>query len=711
METRKKILNFLAAPNYRPLRRHELAKALKLNEQERIEFRRALGDMLRKGEIVRVRNNRFVLPAEADLVVGRLQMNERGFGFVIPEADGKGQPSAPGDIYVGADNIGVAMHGDRVVVRLSKGTVRRDRRAKPGPEKLEGRIIRVMERANETLVGTLRKTKFFLYVIPDEPRIVHDIYVKPHPKARLGDKVVVKLLPWESRHVNPEGTITEILGASDAPGMDMIALIRKHRLPQTFPHEVLREIEKLPDEPVAEDRTGRLDLRGSFIVTIDPDDARDHDDAVSVEERPDGGWRLGVHIADVSHYVRPKTRLDNEARERGNSIYLVDRVIPMLPEKLSAGLCSLFGNVDRLAKTAFIDYDASGNPKGATFHNTVIRVQHLITYKEALKRLNSPDGKDDALTKNLKMQWRLASLLRRRRFERGSLDLDFPEIKVRLDARGKPVALERVENDISHQLVEEFMLAANEAVARQIKNSRVPGIYRVHENPDPAKLLEFRAFVGGFGIKAGDLTLKSEIQKLLSHVRGHPQEYVLKMSLLRSLKRALYTTDPLGHYGLAKVNYTHFTSPIRRYPDLVVHRILDALIRRRPTGYAVEQIARIAQHCCITERTADEAESESKKLKTLEYFNDLMQGRRQDTFEALVTDVRNYGLFVELPATMIYGLVHVSTISDDFYAYDEVRRHLTGKRTRRTFKVGDRVKVGVARVDLFKRQVDFQLAK
>ena len=711
MDIRQNILNLLAASDYRPLRRHELAKALHLNENERSAYHRALAEMLRKGEVVRVRKERFVLPAEADLVVGKLDMNERGFGFVIPEADKEGKPTAPADIYIAADQTGVGMHGDRVVVRLHKGSVRRDRRGKPQPEKLEGRVIRILERANETLVGTLQKPKYFYIVIPDEPRIINDIYVKPHPKARIGDKVVVKLQPWESRHVNPEGDIVEVLGAGDAPGVDMLAIIRKHRLPQTFPADVLREVERLPENPTEEETRGRLDLRNAFIVTIDPDDARDHDDAVSVETRPDGSWRLGVHIADVSHYVRPKTPLDREARARGNSIYLVDRVIPMLPEKLSAGLCSLFGNVDRLAKSAFIDYNAQGVPKRVEFFNSVIRVKHLITYREALQRLNSPDVDADELTRGLKTMWQLASLLRKNRFQRGSLDLDFPEMKVRLDKLGKPIALEKIENDISHQLIEEFMLAANEAVARHCKNSTLPGLYRIHENPAPEKLVELRQFLAGFGIKIGDLTLRTEVQKLIAVMRKHPQEYVLKVSLLRSLKRAIYSHQPVGHYGLAKVNYTHFTSPIRRYPDLVVHRILDGLMKRKPTGYLTEHLIDVARHCSQTERTADEAENESKKLKTLEYFNGMLHNRRLASFDALVTDVRNFGLFVELPELMIFGLVHVSTIDDDFYSFDDTRRRLVGKRTKRTFKIGDRIKVIVSRVDLFKRQVDFQIAK
>ncbi len=710
MDIRQTLLDMLAGPEYRPLRRHELANALNLNDGERTAFRRVLADMLRTGDVVRIRKERFVLPQEADLVTGKLEVNERGFGFVIPDAGDSPHHAPPADIYIAADNMGVGMHGDRVVARLHRGSLRRDRRFQRQPEKSEGRVIRILERSNETLFGTLQRSKYFQVVVPDDPRLINNIYVKPHSKARIGDKVVVKLAPWASRHVNPEGNIIEVLGAGNAPGVDMLAIIRKYRLSQTFPPDVIREVERLPENPTEEEMRGRLDLRNEFIVTIDPDDARDHDDAVSVEVKPDGSWRLGVHIADVASYVRPRTALDREARARGNSVYLVDRVIPMLPEKLSAGLCSLFGGVDRLAKTALIDCTAQGVPKRVEFHNSVIRVKHLITYREALLQLNSPDGSGDELTRQLKAMWRLASLLRKRRFQHGSLDLDFPEVKIRLDRLGKPVALEKIENDISHQLIEEFMLAANEAVAHHFKQSRTPGLYRIHETPDPEKLRDFREFIAGFGIKAGDLTVRSEVQKLVETMRKHPQEYVLKVNLLRSLKRAFYSHEPVGHYGLAKLNYTHFTSPIRRYPDLVVHRILDALTRRRPTGYLTEHLVDVARHCSQTERTADEAENDSKKLKTLEYFNSMLRNRNLDAFDALISDVRNFGLFVELPELMIFGLVHVSTIDDDFYSFDDIRRRLVGKRTRRTFKVGDRVKVLVSRVDLFKRQVDFQIA-
>jgi len=722
MDIRTRILELLKSPNYRPLRRSELASRLNFKGDDRRDFRHVLSEMTHKGEIVRVRKNRFVLPQEADLVAGRITMSERGFGFVVPEPSENDGAAPKADIYVAAEDTWTALHGDTVVVRLIEGSTRRDRSGKT--MKLGGRVIRILKRANETIVGTLQKTKFFTYIVPDDPRIHHDIYVKPHEKARIGEKVVVKLDEWKSRHVNPEGVIVEIIGPSDRPGVDILAIIRKHHLPTAFPPEVLREVEHYGDSVPAADIEGRLDLRNEFIVTIDPDDAKDFDDAISVEERPDGSWRLGVHIADVSHYVRQQTALDREAQTRGNSVYLVDRVLPMLPEKLSNNLCSLRPREDRLTESAFIEFAANGAIKRSEFAQSVICSRHRLTYKNAYASLKQKEPPVDQkeLHSELRKMWRLASLIRKNRFERGALDLDFPEVKVWLDARGKPERLEKVENDISHQLIEEFMLCANEAVAKFIRDRRVPGIYRVHEDPSPEKLEEFRAFCLAMGVQIGNLSQRGEIQKLLEKIKDHPQAYVIKLNLLKSLKRAMYAAKPLGHYGLSKANYTHFTSPIRRYPDLLVHRTLVALIttskgshkvRGRATAaagfYDAETLQRLAEHCSITERTADEAEEESKKLKVLEYFHSQLHRRKLDVFDAVITEVRNFGMFVELTDTLTYGLVHVSTLEDDFYAYDDVRKRFIGKRTRNIFRSGDAVKVEVSRVDLFKKQIDFRI--
>jgi ribonuclease R len=726
MDIRSRILSLLKSPDYRPLRRTELASALRLKGDERPAFRHVLREMMQHGEIVRVRKNRFVLPQEADLVVGRITMNERGFGFVVPEASADQPAPPPGDIYVAAEDTWTAMHGDTVVVRLVRGSTRSDRKGKT--QNLAGRVIRILERTNETVVGTLQKTKWFTYIVPDDPRIIHDIYVKSADRARLGDKVVVRLAEWKSRHVNPEGEIVEVLGPGDQPGVDILAIIRKHHLPTTFPDDVGREVERLPEEVPSTDREGRLDLRDRFVLTIDPDDAKDFDDAVSVEERPDGSWRLGVHIADVSHYVRPQTAVDREARARGNSVYLVDRVLPMLPEKLSNNLCSLRPREDRLTQSAFLEFNPRGLPKKAGFAATVIHSRHRLTYQEAfalLQQKHPPgDGAQRELHAELHRMWRLAALLRKQRFERGSLDLDFPEVKVRLDAHGKPERLERIENDISHQLIEEFMLAANEAVAKFIRDRNVPGMYRVHEDPAPEKLEEYRGYLLSMGIQVGNLGVRGEIQKLLEKTKDHPQAYVIKLNLLKSLKRALYAHRPIGHYGLAKANYTHFTSPIRRYPDLLVHRILVALVKSSPSHrkvrgraapaagfYDSDTLKRLAEHCSTTERTADDAEEESKKLKVLEYFHDQLHRRRLDAFDAVITEVRNFGMFVELTETLTFGLVHVSTLGDDFYSFDEARQRFIGNRTRRIYRSGDRLKVEVSRVDLFKKQIDFRIAR
>src|SRR6266481_6426219 len=564
---REKIRALLARKDYRPLDKIDIAHKLGLTGGERVRLRKILRELERSGEIARIRKNRYVLPAEADLVMGTLSIHQAGYGFLISE-----KPGEP-DIFVAAENTGTAMHGDRVVVRIT-----RDQPYARTKGRQEGRVIRILERAHDTIVGTLQHSRNFHYVVPDDPRIVHDVYVRPvkhrrsQTAATVGDKVVVRLDPWESRHVNPEGDIIEILGPASAPGVDMLSIIRKYHLPTEFPGDVIDQANRISETVDSQKLEGREDLRKKFIITIDPDDARDFDDAIHVEKIDNGGWRLGVHIADVAAYVEPGSALDREACRRGNSVYLPDRVIPMLPERLSNGVCSLNPGVDRLTHSVFIQFDKNGVAKNVGFTHSVIRSSHRLTYKQAYAILKSAPR--DRLGERLHVAWELASLLRRKRFEHGSLDLDFPEVKVRLDETGKPAHLERIENDESHQLIEECMLAANEAVARELKKRAIPTVYRVHENPDPEKLAEYREFVLSFNYKVGDLTHRPELQRLLASIRGKPEEQALKIGLLKSLKRARYLAQPLGHYGLAKANYLHFTSPIRRYADLVVHRAL-----------------------------------------------------------------------------------------------------------------------------------------
>src|SRR5437667_5772200 len=503
---REKVLALLRAPDYRPRDRNEIAQALDAKGRERVQVRKTLRELEHAGEIVRIRKNRYVLPSEADLVTVKLSIHQAGYGFLVPEK--AGEP----DVFIAAENTGTAMNGDRVVARISPDVP--TRRAKDR-HRSEGRVIRILERARDTIVGTLQNSRNFYYVVPDDPRLVHDVYVQVPPRQKLpkaptrGDKVVVRLEDWPSRHVNPEGEIIEVLGAATAPGIDMLSIIRKYDLPTAFPKSVLDEANRIPQSAEQKLIQGREDLRDQFIVTIDPDDARDFDDAINVEKIDNtGGWRLGVHIADVSAYVTPDSALDREARRRGNRVYLPSRVIPMLPERLSNGVCSLNPDVDRLTHSVLIEFDKNGRAKNAGFARSVIRSAKRLTYKEAYAILQTK--RNGELSRRLHTAWELASLLRRKRFEQGSLDLDFPEVKVHVDADGKPTRLERVENDQSHQLIEEFMLAANEVVARELRHRSIATIYRVHEDPDPEKLGEYREFILSFGYKVGDLSHRKE---------------------------------------------------------------------------------------------------------------------------------------------------------------------------------------------------------
>jgi ribonuclease R len=701
---RQRLLNLLANPIYQPLNKTDLAKRLGVSLDDRAAFRRLLADLETQGKIARIRKERYVLPQEADLIVGVLQMNPQGFGYVLNTAG-----DSLGDVFVSAENTSTAMHRDKVVARIIREEVPQLRSGRQRARR-QGKVIKILERANKQIVGTLQQSRKFFYVVPDDPCLFHDIYVdldhEQLPRTpRVNDKVVVRLEPWESRHLNPEGEIVEVLGPARAPGVDILGIIKKYDLPVEFPEGVLEQAEKIPVVIPPSALPHREDLRTTQVFTIDPEDARDFDDAIHLR-RVGNEWEVGVHIADVSHYVSPGSVLDREAFKRGNSVYLPDRVLPMLPERLSNGVCSLRPDEDHLTKSVIIRFDQAGHPKSHRFAATIIRSRFRLTYREAYERLQRPP--ENQLDHFLHQAWKIAAVLRERRFKKGALELDFPEVRVRVDQNGKAVGLIKEENDISHQLIEEFMLLANEIVGRETKNRSLPSVYRVHEDPDPEKLLEFQELARSHGLTPGDLSQKREMQRFLKSIAGRPDEGLLKVSLLRSLRKAIYVATPLGHFGLAKADYTHFTSPIRRYADLIVHRAFNALLQGnsdRKKLLRSSRLEEVCEHISMTERIAADAEREAVRLKKLEYLESLIG--RPHRFQATVLDVRNYGLVVEVPDVLITGLIHVSALGGDFFIYDGAKQQMYGRRTKFTLGLGDVLEVGVARVDRFKQQVDF----
>jgi ribonuclease R len=678
----------------------ELGRLLGIGRDQQRLLRDTLARMERAGEIARLKQgNRFGLPRDADLVPGRIRMNRQGGATLQPD-DVKA-----GTIRISSDATATAIHGDRVLVRRDAVP---PRRGVPITSPPTGRVVRILERARNSLVGTLQRGRQFLYVVPDDPRITQDIYV-PEPRdvgrpARPGDKVVVELREWVSRHTNPEGEIIEVLGPPDEEGVDMLSVLRQYDLKLHFPKRVLNEAKAFGHEVQNADLRGRTDCRSHEVVTIDPEDAKDFDDAICLQRVGADQWRLWVHIADVSHYVKPGTALDEEAERRGNSTYLVDRVVPMLPEALSNELCSLKPNVERLTKCVEFLLNSAGQVLKAQFYPAVIRSRCRYNYGEILRLLQRQPL--DSLERMLHQAHGLAQKIRAARFAAGSLDLDFAETKIRLDDHGRVLRIEKIENDVSHQLIEEFMLLANEAVAGRLMGLRRPAIYRIHEPPDPRRLQEFREDVLSHQIQCGNLSERREVQKLLARLNHLPIGPALKIGFLRSLMRARYAVEPLGHYGLAKKRYTHFTSPIRRYADLVVHR---ALFDSAGTAPASRPLPEAADHISETERNSADAERDSKDVKMFAFLLAQLQSQPQ-TYSGLITDVRNFGFFVDVPGLGMSGLVPLSGLSDDFYQYEPNRAHLIGRRTRRVFKLGDKVDVQVAKVDRFKRQVDFKLA-
>ncbi len=693
------VVSFLRNEATRPLTFQELLAALGAAPEELAPL---LEELESTGAVVRTRKNRFGVPEKMNLVVGTVQGHPHGYAFLIPDN------KELGDFFLSREHLGGAMHNDRVVVRPlpqpSRGKLR------------EGEVIRILRRANQRVVGTFEEGRHTCFVVPDERRIAWDIVV-PRAQARgarTGDKVVVEITRWPEARRNPEGRIVERFGRAGEPGVDILAIVKKYRLPEDFPRRVLKEAEAIPLEVRPEDRVGRRDLRDLPVVTIDGEDAKDLDDAVFLEKLPNGNYNLGVHIADVSYYVKENSELDKEALRRGTSVYLVDRVIPMLPPRLSNGICSLNAGVDRLAMSVLMEVNGEGDVVRYEIVPSVIRVRERMTYTNVQKIL---DGDEELrrryapLVDMFHLMAELCLILRAKRRRRGALDFDFPECKVALDEFGRPYDVWLLEQSLAHQIIEEFMILANETVAQHLYYLEVPSLYRVHEDPDPEKVAQLNEFLHGFGlhIPCRNGVHPRLFQEVLQKVEGRPEKVAVHTVMLRSLKHARYAPEPLGHFGLAVKLYTHFTSPIRRYPDLVVHRVLREVLEKgslspRRRARLQRLMPLYAQKSSERELVAEEAERESADLKKVEYMKQFLG----EVFPGVVVSVTNFGLFVALP-NGIEGLVHVSTMSDDYYRFDEKNYLLIGEHTRKVFRIGDEVRVRVVRASLEDREIDFEL--
>ncbi|HRH98139.1 MAG TPA: ribonuclease R, partial [Prosthecobacter sp.] len=683
-----KLLKLLGSEDYIPSNVPELLSQLGMKPNQQQVLQSLLKSLEKQGKIIRTKGNRYIVAKEADLIPGVIQITRGGRGFVQPDEAGIGEISIP------ESATDTAMHGDRVLVRLD---VRSQGLRKPGPQEQSGSVVRVLERKRSRFVGTLQRSKQFLHVTPDDPRLPGAVYVsEPRDvgrKPNIGDKVVVEITQWESKQTAPEGEVIEVLGAPDAEGVDMLSVLRHYDLPLSFPKNVLHEAQTIaksrPDnQPGAQECAGRVDCRPHNVVTIDPDDAKDFDDAICIEKHGQDQWRLWVHIADVSHYVRPGSALDVEAKKRGNSTYLVDRVIPMLPEALSNELCSLKPDVDRLTKCVEFVLSKDGHVVSSKFYAAVIRSKRRFTYKEAFAVIQVPPTNETE--QMLHDAHAMAQRIRHHRFKNGSLDLDFPENKIRLDENGRVLRIERIENDVSHQLIEEYMLLANEAVAGRLMGLNRPSVYRIHEAPKEKKLNDYREDVLSHRVPCGNLNHRPEVQKLLSKLGTLPIGAALKIGFLRSLMRARYAVEPLGHYGLAKTKYTHFTSPIRRYADLVVHRSLFDKVELQ-TGVAKQ----IADHITATEKNSADAERDSKDVKLYAFLKAQIVSKKPQHYAGLVTDVRNFGFFVDVPELGMSGGVPLSAIPDDFFMFDPASSQLVGRHTRRVIRLGDNVVVQI----------------
>ncbi|MCM1107005.1 MAG: ribonuclease R [Blautia sp.] len=693
------IYDFMCDPLYVPMKIKELAVMLEVSREERPQLEQILGELLEEGKIVLSRRGKYS-KAEFLRVTGVFTANPRGFGFVTVEGESQ-------DIFIPESKTGGAMHMDQVEIEISPGQTGRRR---------EGVVVRIIERGTKQIVGTYEENTTFGFVVPDNVKFSRDVFVAKEFSmgAVSGHKVVVELTSYGGKEKKPEGRVTEILGHVNDPGVDILSLVRAYDLPVEFSEKVLAQVERVA-KPVSEaDKAGRMDLRDVQMVTIDGDDAKDLDDAVSLVMEKEN-YKLGVHIADVTNYVQEHSALDVEALKRGTSVYLADRVIPMLPHALSNGICSLNQGEERLALSCIMTINPKGEVIDHVIAETVICVNRRMSYANVKKILADHDpelcAEYEAFVPMLARMEELAGILRKKRMKRGSIDFDFPETKVILDERGKPVDIRPYERNVATKLIEDFMLIANETVAADYFWQELPFVYRTHERPDSEKVQKLAAFINNFGYSihiGADEVHPKELQKLLEKIEGSEEEPLISRLTLRSMKQARYTTDNTGHFGLAAKCYCHFTSPIRRYPDLQIHRIIKENLRGRLVdkriGHYEHLLPEVCDHSSKMERRADEAERETVKLKKVEY----MQEHVGECFEGVISGVTEWGFFVELPNT-VEGLVRAADLTDDYYQFYEDSYELVGTVTNRRYKLGQKIAVRVEGTDKVLRTIDFSL--